>query len=562
MVNKKLFSSSSGSKKLIKNNAGGIAHEFNSEHKLAQIALTGTFSNTYYVTAKTQLEEILKLGNVVESQFIGKLAIYARKHGFMKDTPALLAAIIANRDPHLFEKIVPSIIDNGRMIRNLVQIFRSGQVSGRKNIPKPAKWFIHDWLNNRSYYKLLDDSVGENPSLKDVIKMVHPKPADKTRAAAFGYLSDNSKFNYEDLPQHFKNYEDFKKLKGQQTDPAKLSLASVLEKVKNAKSLFEVQKLVNRESNQDYKIPNVEFRLLTALNLSTKDWTEIALNGGWHMVRMNLNTFARHKVFEDSSVAKKIAEKISDRNAILKSRVMPYQLLIAFLNTENSSLPSIITNALQDALEISLENVQKLEGKGFIFPDISGSMKSKVAEKSVASCLDVATLTAAAFLRKNPEMEIIPFSDDIVPVKLNPRDSIVTNAKKLAMLPSGGTNISAPLSFLNKRKEKDLNTCIFVSDNESWIDSAGFWYSTKTAAEKEWQILKEKNSNAKLICIDITPNSTTQCKEKPDVFNIGGFSDIVFKMIDMFTRTGVNWVSIINEIDINKFHSESETIEE
>jgi 60 kDa SS-A/Ro ribonucleoprotein len=86
-------------------------------------------------------------------------------------------------------------------------------------------------------------------------------------------------------------------------------------------------------------------------------------------------------------------------------------------------------------------------------------------------CIDVAALVAAAMLRKNPDGEVLPFNDKVVPVVLNRRDSVMTNAAKLAALPQGGTNCSAPLAHLNERGAKG-DMVIYVSDNQSWVDAA------------------------------------------------------------------------------------------
>ena len=73
--------------------------------------------------------------------------------------------------------------------------------------------------------------------------------------------------------------------------------------------------------------------------------------------------------------------------------------------------------------------------------------------------------------KRNPgEAKVLPFENDVVKVDLNPFDSVMTNARKLASLPCGGTNCSAPLKWINKRR-LDVSVVIFVSDNESWIDS-------------------------------------------------------------------------------------------
>ena len=44
-----------------------------------------------------------------------------------------------------------------------------------------------------------------------------------------------------------------------------------------------------------------------------------------------------------------------------------------------------------------------------------------------------------------------------------------------------------------------------------------------TTMAAEWDKLKRSNQDAKLICIDITPHTTTQVENNPDVLNIGAF---------------------------------------
>jgi 60 kDa SS-A/Ro ribonucleoprotein len=207
-------------------------------------------------------------------------------------------------------------------------------------------------------------------------------------------------------------------------------------------------------------------------------------------------------------------------------------------------------------MEIAIENVPKIDGKIYVLPDISGSMHSpatgyRQGATTAVRCLDIAALVAAAMLRKNPSADVIPFSDNVVEAKLNPRDSVMTNAEKLANLPSGGTNCSAPLRHLNQRQAKG-DLVIYVSDNESWMDSNRSWNrGTETMAQ--WNEFKSRNKNAKLVCIDIQPYATTQAAERADILNIGGFSDQVFEVINEFVKGDLNaehWVGVIEKIEI------------
>src|SRR5262245_21932448 len=112
---------------------------------------------------------------------------------------------------------------------------------------------------------------------------------------------------------------------------------------------------------------------------------------------MNLNTFARHRVFNEPGLAQLIAHRLRDERAIRKARVFPYQLLAAYLNASSDQIPSVVHEALQDAMETAISNIPNVEGKVYVFPDISGSMHSPVTSyrKSATSkvrCVDVAAL--------------------------------------------------------------------------------------------------------------------------------------------------------------------------
>jgi 60 kDa SS-A/Ro ribonucleoprotein len=440
----------------------------------------------------------------------------------MKDMPALLCAVLSVKDRDLLNAIFPRVIDNAKMLRNFVQIMRSGVV-GRKSLGTAPKRLVREWLDARAPESLFKDNVGQDPSLADIVKMVHPKPRDPNREALFGYFIGRD-HNADALPDLVRNFEAFKK----------------------------------GEVNERGEVPDVPFQMLTALELGTKEWTEIARRAPWQMTRMNLNTFARHGVFREAGMVEQIAERLRDPEKIAKARVFPYQLMVAYtMAAANNAIPQAITDALQDAMEIATANVPEFPGKVYVFPDISGSMQSAVTgyrkgATSAVRCVDVAALVAATVLRKNPGAEVIPFESQAVEVRLNSRDSVMTNAEKLAKLPAGGTNCSAPLALLNKRRASG-DLLIYVSDNESWVDAPqyGRFGGSATQTMKEWASFKQRNPKARMVCIDIQPYGTVQAKERADILNIGGFSDQVFDVIAVFAGGELNadhWIGVIEEV--------------
>ena len=193
---------------LTQNEAGGTAYALDDRSALAQYAATGCLAQTFYASAEDQLEMAELLADGLEDSFLAKTAIYARKKGFMKDMPALLCAILAARNSELLETVFPVVIDNGKMLRNFVQIIRSGRI-GRKSFGSRVRRLIRNWLASRTDEQLFTASVGNTPSLADIIKMVHPHPETPQREALFAYLIGRE-YNAENLPEIVRQYIAFR----------------------------------------------------------------------------------------------------------------------------------------------------------------------------------------------------------------------------------------------------------------------------------------------------------------------------------------------------------------
>ena len=523
MASKSLFKSASLTARTTpavadtKNLAGGNAFSLADEAALAQMACTGTLGSTYYASAESQLTETVRLARAVSPEFLAKVAVYSRDKGFMKDSAALLLAVLFDRDVELklFKSVFPRVVDNGKMLKNFVQIVRSGQ-AGRKSFGTAGKKAIQNWLNSRSDAALFSDSVGNDPSLADVIKMVHPKGNTPARQAFYAYLIGKSpKDGAGVLPEIVQKFEAFKVApKGNRAIPER-----------------------------------VNFQMLTALDLSEKEWAEMAKNMPWHATRMNLNTFARHGVLKDEKMVDLIANKLKNAEDIKKVKVFPYQLLTAYLNT-GGDVPSKIKNALQDALEVATTNVPALKGKVAVAVDCSGSMGCPVTGNrkgatTVVNCNQVGSLMAASLLRVCDDITVMRFDTNAQKLTLNARDSVMTNTQKIG-LNGGGTDCASPIRLYNQQKLK-ADVFIILSDNMSWCNGAYYGNSTGTSAE--WLEFKRNNPKAKLVCIDLAAGTTTQAKSTPDVLNVGGFSDNVFEVVSAFIESNGSsefWTDKIN----------------
>src|SRR5687768_2599175 len=260
MANKNLFQTLRGAlipQATTRNDAGGAAYELSPQAALARMAVTGSFGRTYYASPELQLDRVLEVARQVDTDFLARTALYARRKGYMKDMPALLCAVLATRDLDRLIEIFPHVIDNGKMLRNFVQILRSG-VTGRKSLGSAPKRLVRQWLERATERQLIDASVGNSPSLADVVKMVHPRPVSRDREAFYAWLIGKP-WDAGVLPEVLRHYEAWK---------------------------------LSREG----AVPEVPFQMLTALDLGEKEWSAIAVTASWQTTRMNLNTLLRHGV--------------------------------------------------------------------------------------------------------------------------------------------------------------------------------------------------------------------------------------------------------------------------
>jgi len=544
MANKATFKSSQVKKADTINYEGGAAYSLEAKAALAQLAVTGCFNSTYYVSEETQLDQVLTLTRQCDLEFVAKLAIYARESGFMKDMPAALVVWLSTMDAKLTRKVFPRVIDNGKMLRNFVQMIRSG-VFGRHNCSSATmKRMIHSWFESRTDEQVFFQSVGSDPSMADIIKLARVPPKTLSRSALYAYLIGKK----------------IGKFEGKEFDVS-TSLPAVV-------ASYEAYR-----RSPEGQLPAAPFEMLLGLQLKSEDWKHLASKATWTQTFKSLNTFARQGVFEDAEMVTKIAERLQNAEYIRKSKVFPYQILTAYKaivdshslyrnvgylsyktkKSHSEGIPPKIVEALQAAMEVATENIPSFEGKNIVIcPDVSRSMSggfitgSRKGSTTKVRPIDVAALTTASVLRRNPSARVIPFAGDVVPVSLDGKASVMTNAQVLSAIGGGSTNCAAPLVKLNW-ESASVDLVIFVSDNESWSGRHGITIGTPMA--EQWRILHKRNPKSKLVCIDLTPNQTTQVQDRSDVLNIGGFSDTVFHTLDAFVSGSgkEHWVDLIEK---------------
>jgi 60 kDa SS-A/Ro ribonucleoprotein len=503
-----------------RNETGGRAYSMTDEMALLQYAVTGVFNDTFYSTAETQLKNVQAFADKCSTEWIARVAIYARQNGFMKDMPAYLVAYLSNRpEKDIFNFTFDAVIDNIGMTRTFVQMIRSGAV-GRKSMGTSPKKAVARLLNKLNGDKVFFQCAGNDPSIADVLRLVHPKPVDAEHDALFGYLLEKD-YQFANLPATVRGFEDFK-------------------------------------TGRSTEIPRVDFRRLTALTLTDKQWIDVGRTMTWNQLRMNLNTLGRHNCFNDRDFTKYVAERLADAEAVKRQKVLPFAVYNAIQNVD-ASVPNSVREALGFCLDKSLLNAPELKENTLVLVDSSGSMQSAItgsrpSATSTMNCVTAASYFAASLLKRNPDtVTVIPFDTSVHAINVNSRDSVESITKQLARS-GGGTDIACGIRWATAQGAKWKNILI-ISDNQSWFDGSarGSYYNPgATGTTQEWQNYRAKRKDAKIVCWDIQPIATTQLKNDRSVLNIGGFTESAYDLVGNWfsSNTRDQWRAVVNAIPV------------
>jgi 60 kDa SS-A/Ro ribonucleoprotein len=342
---------------------GAPAFKRTPEEDLVRTLMTGTFEPTFYADARdlaNQAKDIFATA-VAFPEFLAKAIVYARNNGYMRLAPITALAYLSIYDTWLFQRTFHQVIKTPGDLQDFVALLRISKMRGMGRAIKSA---CGGYLNGLSeYHAIKYGSNKQDLSLRDIYRLVRPKLTGKA--------SDIAKYIVKgECPSSLKQialYERFK----QETDEEELIW------------LINEGRLPHELVTQ--KLPN-----------SPKAWAAVMRQMPIFALLRNLVTLYRHDVFEDQDNAAYVIKMLTDPERIRNSKLFPFRFLAAARKANENALPSKIQHAINDAVELSLQNVPKLPGRVLIANDVSGSMGYRISDKSDLPCSDVAGMLAAA----------------------------------------------------------------------------------------------------------------------------------------------------------------------
>lgn len=239
-------------------------------------------------------------------------------------------------------------------------------------------------------------------------------------------------------------------------------------------------------------------------------WEAIIPSMGVMALARNLRNFDEAGVSDE--VAATVAAKLADPEVIARSRMFPFRFLAA-----HKAAPSLRWAwPLDQALNHSLANVPRLDGRTLILVDRSGSMFSGVSEKSGLNRADSAAIFGAALAMRAASADLIEFGTNHRPVSIGKGESLLKVLERFTSL--GGTNTAEAVRANYRRHDR----VVIVTDEQAW----GGYYGADplsqvsgTAAVYTWNLAGYRHGHG--------PSG------EGNRHTFGGLSDAAFRLIPL-----------------------------
>lgn len=382
-----------------------------------------------------------------------------------------------------------------------------------RRLPKPVKRGVADatvaLFNEYAYAKY---GKGDGYQLADILDLTHPSPKAPWQGELFRYAIDIRHGREALVPP-------------------------MLPMLQHRDALMA---LPQAERKAFLRLPDAQERLSAAGitwealagwvggALDASFWESVIPSMGYMALLRNLRNFDKAEISREA--ARKVADRLADPEQVAKSRQFPFRFLSAYRQVESDRW----STALADALDASVGALPKFPGKTLVLLDTSGSMQNRISEKSTVSHLNIGTLFAVALAKAGNNVDFHGYANGVFRHEIPKGSSILRQVeavdRKVGSVGHGTETVSALRATYSGH-----DRVILVTDMQAFIDR-GYLAGHAGASEAV---------PANVPFFGINPSGYKASgidTSKPNRYEIGGFSDQVFRMVGLLSEgKGENW---------------------
>lgn len=392
------------------NKCGHAAYKMTDKGKLVTQVLTSFFDEKkFYGDNSTDMQETIKRVIASDPKFVANLAVFARREFNMRSVAHVLTAHLAHEvnGKPYVRDVVRGVTVRGDDVTEIMACYLS--MFG-KPIPNALKKGINDAMQRFDEYTLAKyKGNGKAVKMRDLLCLCRPTPKNK-----------------------------------------------------------EQSEMWKRLLNNELEVPETWETQLSANGNNAETWEKLIDGGkvGYMALLRNL----RNILNANPSNVGKVLDTIQNPEAVRRSRQLPFRYLSAYKELENIG-GSRVFDALENAVEASIENMPRLEGTTVIAVDVSGSMNDTISSKSKVRCYEIAMLLGLIANKICDNSIFYTFNNGIEKYAVSHRTSILETVIRSRC--GGGTNMYLPFEKMIDDKVK-ADRIIILSDNE--CNSGGGYY--------------------------------------------------------------------------------------
>ena len=531
-----------------------MAFKMEDKEELISTVMTTFLQGEYYEKEATKIARIQELLKKVDPLFAAKLAIYARNEGNLRSVTHFVAAEIAKYvsgtdwGKRFYNRIVVRPDDMSEIVSAYAHINGMSQKDISK-IPNAMKGGFKTALEKLDAYQL-DKYKMKNRSVSmiDLIRLFHPKGNQKN-AEAFKRLVNG---------ESLEGLYETKILEKEMTKAGQLTKGVTEDEKKEAKHEAIAEILDNVKG-------------MPIMNLIRN--------------LRNIILYAPDKV-EDACAQLRIKDKI------LNSRLLPFRFATAYAEIEKmtwgkpntdtaiafesdkaegeltkaqfDSLKRSVLDALEDAIQYSVENIPELEGNVAILVDHSGSCRGDAGGSSAVSAFSktstamIGNLFGSMMAYRQKNVYIGLFGDKLIDVPMD-RNMKMLDFNKMSFDKGaccGPCTEAGIYDFMRKciDEKKKVDNVVVFSDCQIGNNTYEFtpWYGDKSSDRgchfhELFKEFKKLNPMCNWIVVNLRQSGGTSVFDKSmRILNISGWSDKIFDTIKSQCR---GWDAVIKEIE-------------
>lgn len=275
----------------------------------------------------------------------------------------------------------------------------------------------------------------------------------------------------------------------------------------------------------------------------------------------NLVALDKAGMFDDKEAVDSIVAKLTNKKEVEKSRLLPFRFYSAYMEVSylsNSAGKRRVLDALVEALDLSIDNLQDIEGYSAILIDRSGSMRHPVSGASNVTADIVACMLGAICFKKGIA-DVYVFANECKQVTNISKKSTVMDIMNEIQRHNvgGGTYLDVALHHLNGQKTK-YDNLIVLSDNDCYSSSGstfrlrdGYgWGRESYSCDGELNKLFNNKVIKKLYIDNLLGNSFAIANTDDYRKNlITGFSERVIDVINVYSSIGTGASDVRKVID-------------